>query len=80
MRNKIIYIIASGHKQAADFARSKSLHPMNWVYLNRVEQCKGLVMPNYIVIGWTKNASDILDELSSRGGIECSDVSVKHEN
>lgn len=74
-----IFILAGGHKQAANFARDNGLWPQHWTYLHNERQLCGLYEPHYIKIGdWLllKNIERIEEMLHERKAIECKSVTV----
>lgn len=75
-----IYIYAGSHKQAADFAREKDLHPSNWTFLYRKDQLLGIRGGHFIRCGtWFDhpNRRDIDKMLVEREMTEASDVKRK---
>ena len=74
---KHIFILAGSHKQAADFARDKNLHPSNWTFLHSTEQVRGWHSGHFIRYGtWEnlRNLEAIEELLKIRKFKECSDV------
>jgi hypothetical protein len=75
-----IWIFAGAHKQAASFAREKGLTPLNWTFLYRADQLRGLRGRPFIRCGtWLEhpNREDIERMLVEREMIEAKDVCLK---
>jgi hypothetical protein len=76
---KHIFILAGSHKQAADFAREKKLHPQNWTFLYKAEQLRGWSKSHFIRYGTWRNLRDIdaIEEMIiNRQAKECTDVRI----
>jgi len=79
---KHIFIFAGSHKQAAQFARVKNLHPQHWTFINAPERLRGLRSCWFIKCGTYyehKFYREISDMLVERCFKEASNVSVKHD-
>ena len=75
-----IFIYAGSHRQAADFAREKSLHPQNWTFLYKPEQLRGIRGRHFIRCGtWFEHPRrrEIDNMLIEREMKEASDVKRK---
>ena len=78
--DKHIFILAGSHKQAANMAREKELHPQNWTFLYKADQLRGIRGKPYIKYGawWEQRfINDIELMLVEREMIECTEVSIK---
>jgi hypothetical protein len=76
---KHIFILAGSHRQAADFAREKKLHPQNWTFLYKAEQLRGWSRANFIRCGtWgnLRDISDIEEMIINRQAKECTNVGI----
>ncbi|WP_444886003.1 hypothetical protein [Microbulbifer sp. PSTR4-B] len=54
-----VFILARGHREAANYAKAQGLHPLNWEYLNSCKQLKKKPGAAVVTVGNFHQRKDI---------------------